>query len=246
MDAISSRLALPRVAAGVGSSVYNDFIVPMTVAVGLDASAYDNKYRRLQAVIECLGGTYDPTSDTSEATESGGGGTLTNAGLAKILALLDAQPERSLDEIETELEESGAFDPDGLVDARERSMRAVAMRRGQADFRRGLMAAYGSRCAVTRFDAPQALEAAHIVPYAGPTTNTVRNGILLRADIHTLFDVGQLGIDPDDGHRVVVARSLVGTSYAQYADRDANVPRTSLAPDPGLLRWHLHRWGLDR
>ena len=75
MDEIGTRLGLPRVTKGVGNSVHGDFIDPMTLAVGLDPQAYPNKYRRVQAVVEGLGGEYDRIQDTSEGSPSGGGGT---------------------------------------------------------------------------------------------------------------------------------------------------------------------------
>ena len=50
------------------------------------------------------------------------------------------------------------------------------------------MDAYGGRCAITGYDVEEALQAAHIVPYLGPQSNTVNNGLLLRADVHNLFD----------------------------------------------------------
>lgn len=75
-------------------------------------------------------------------------------------------------------------------------LRAVRDRLGQSPFRKGLIAAYNSRCAVTDCDAEEALEAAHIEPYKGIETNHPSNGLLLRADIHALFDKNLIGIDP--------------------------------------------------
>ena len=49
-------------------------------------------------------------------------------------------------------------------DARQRVQRQITQRRGQADFRAALLRAYGDRCAITRCDAAEALEAAHIQP----------------------------------------------------------------------------------
>ena len=51
------------------------------------------------------------------------------------------------------------------------------------------MTDYEGKCAVTGCDVPDVLQAAHIFPYMGPETNHPSNG-LLRADIHTLFDLG--------------------------------------------------------
>jgi HNH endonuclease len=65
-----------------------------------------------------------------------------------------------------------------------------------AKFRKKLIAAYRGRCAVTDCDAYDALEAAHILPYRGPAFDHVTNGLLRRADIHTLFDLNLIGIEP--------------------------------------------------
>ncbi|MBO3089082.1 hypothetical protein [Cellulomonas dongxiuzhuiae] len=88
MAEIIRLLGMPRVSKGEGSSVYNDFVGPLTKSVGLDPAAYRNKYRRVEAVLRVLGEQYNPASDTSEATNSGGGGTITNAGLRKVLRAL--------------------------------------------------------------------------------------------------------------------------------------------------------------
>jgi hypothetical protein len=68
------------------------------------------------------------------------------------------------------------------------------------------------------------LEAAHITPHLGPLTNHVTNGLLLRADLHTLFDCGLLAIDPDT-RRVVTAEALAGSSYAKLANTPLRKPR---------------------
>lgn len=88
--------------------------------------------------------------------------------------------------------ESRGFDASSIVDARERVLGQIVRRRGQQEFREKLLVAYEGRCAITGCDAIEALEAAHIVPYLGTETNHVQNGLLLRADIHTLFDLGCL------------------------------------------------------
>ncbi len=87
----------------------------------------------------------------------------------------------------TQVAGSGYFSPASLNDERERKLREIVERRGQPDFRKKLIVAYGGRCAVTSCDAPAALEAAHIIPSAGPQSHHVTNGLLLRADIHTSF-----------------------------------------------------------
>lgn len=71
----------------------------------------------------------------------------------------------------------------------------IRRRRGQPEFRLRLLEAYQSRCAVTGNAMPDLLEAAHISPHAEGTDYRVSNGLLLRADIHTLYDLHHLSID---------------------------------------------------
>lgn len=82
-------------------------------------------------------------------------------------------------------------------DTREAVMRQLRARRGQGAFRQSLRAAYGDACMVTGCTVVDLLEAAHISPYRGAADHHVENGLLLRADIHTLFDLDLLGIEPE-------------------------------------------------
>ena len=106
--------------------------------------------------------------------------------------------------------EGGALDDD--YDARLRVFRQIVSRRGQAGFRAALLEAYRGRCAITGCDAAAALEGAHLRPYRGPESNIVTNGLLLRADIHTLFDLRLLAPDPVT-RTIVVSKLLAGTQY---------------------------------
>ncbi|WP_160299297.1 MULTISPECIES: HNH endonuclease [pseudomallei group] len=93
--------------------------------------------------------------------------------------------------------------------------RAIKTRRGQKDFRDRLLSAYRRRCAVTGSWVDAILEAAHLIPHAEKTDYLTRNGILLRADIHTLFDLNLLTIDTRC--RVKVSKVL---RYSEYKDFD--------------------------
>lgn len=73
---------------------------------------------------------------------------------------------------------------------------AIRVRLGQPQFRSALLLAYRSRCAISGCSVLQLLEAAHIKPYSDRGDYAVSNGILLRTDLHTLFDRGLLKIDP--------------------------------------------------
>ena len=97
------------------------------------------------------------------------------------------------DEADEELEPDVA---PSAADEREQVLRAIKVRRGQSSFRRGLIKRYGSRCLVTGCGLEAILEAAHIAPYRNASHNDPSNGLLLRADIHTLFDLYLMRIDP--------------------------------------------------
>jgi len=70
-------------------------------------------------------------------------------------------------------------------------------RLGQGAFRLLVIDAYQRRCAVTGEKTLPVLEAAHIKPYANEGPHQVRNGILLRSDLHKLFDVGYVTVTTD-------------------------------------------------
>ncbi|WP_435137695.1 HNH endonuclease [Pseudopelagicola sp. nBUS_19] len=135
--------------------------------------------------------------------------------------LLACQPnsvEQGIIEIEDRLgkqEPYEAFDPTSIADGRTLVLRSIATRRGQANFRGKLLSAYQFKCAISRTGVTSVLEAAHIIPYRGPATNHVGNGILMRADLHTLYDLGMISIDPKS-FRVAVAPALLDSPYKAY------------------------------
>jgi len=73
----------------------------------------------------------------------------------------------------------------------------VRARLGQGSFRVLVTEAYQRRCALTGERTLPALQAAHIKPYTLSGSNHVNNGLLLRADLHLLFDKGYMTITPD-------------------------------------------------
>lgn len=106
------------------------------------------------------------------------------------------------------------------VDTRERALAEIAVRRGQGQFRNALLSSYGRRCAVTGTAAEAVLEAAHISPYRGRHTNFVANGLLLRSDIHTLFDLQLLTVRYEDGRHIVRVSPAVQEAF--YRDLDGH------------------------
>ncbi|HEX6784992.1 MAG TPA: HNH endonuclease signature motif containing protein, partial [Sphingomicrobium sp.] len=85
------------------------------------------------------------------------------------------------------------------------------------------------RCAITGCAVVDVLEAAHVTPYLGSLTNHVSNGLLLRTDLHTLFDCGLLVIEPKT-RTVVIAEALKTSSYAKLVLIPLDV-----APHSGMI-----------
>lgn len=133
----------------------------------------------------------------------------------------------------------GDFDPRAVRDDRLKVIAQVHRRQGGPRFRRALLHAYSGRCAMTKYDATPALEAAHILPYRGPQTNHPANGLLLRADMHDLFDLGLVSVDTGS-MRLRLAPSLAGTMYEKYEDEPLWLPR-DVEARPSLEALDMHR-----
>lgn len=118
------------------------------------------------------------------------------------------------------------FDPYEETDARRRVLAEVARRQGQRAFRRKLIEAYGGACAVSGCDILAVLQAAHILPYTGPHRNVVTNGLLLRADLHTLFDLRLLTVAPLT-MKVEIAEPLRPSAYGDLHGRQLRLPSDS-------------------
>lgn len=134
------------------------------------------------------------------------------------------------------------FDPKNIPDGRRRIIAAVIRRLGQQAFRRKLVSAYAGQCAITRCKTLWVLEAAHISPYRGLKTNTVANGLLLRADVHTLFDLALISVEPK---KLVVkaSRLLKGSQYEALDGRGLRLPvKASLHPSVAALEYHFSQF----
>lgn len=87
-----------------------------------------------------------------------------------------------------------------------------------------------------------ALEAAHIRPYGDGGTHDVRNGLLLRRDIHSLFDAGYVTVTPDlsfEVSRRIREEFENGKHYYALHGQKIFAPDDRLKhPDVEALRWH--------
>ena len=118
----------------------------------------------------------------------------------------------------------------------------VRPRLGQGLFSLAVREAYEGACAVTQEHSGPVLEAAHIVPYGRGGEHRVDNGLLLRSDLHRLYDRGYVTVTPD--HEFLVGEKLRadynnGRSYYSHHGKRIHIPRhASWRPNREHLEWH--------
>ena len=119
----------------------------------------------------------------------------------------------------------------------------VKPRLGQGAFRVLVTDAYHRNCSVTGEKTLPVLDAAHIKPFSDNGPNTANNGLLLRTDIHKLFDKGYITVNDD--YKVEVSKKLnedYGNGkiyYAFHGKNLYNIPdNKNDIPEKGFLHWH--------
>jgi putative restriction endonuclease len=129
-----------------------------------------------------------------------------------------------------------------LIAERYGSPRVVLPRLGQGSFRVIVTELYGRRCAVTQERTLPVLQAAHIQPFARHGPHDPRNGLLLRSDLHTLFDRGYVTVTPElhfEVSRRIKAEYENGRDYYALHGREIRLPRPEeWAPAREYLDWH--------
>ena len=131
-----------------------------------------------------------------------------------------------------------------LMDGDERVKTLVrkAKRDQQAKFRNDVFSAYEGRCAASGTGVEDILQAAHIDDFRGKISQIVQNGILLRVDIHMLYDANLLGIEPES-HRIVLSNAVNLEPYEYLSDKRLRLPKDpSKQPDDELLEIHFKRF----
>lgn len=130
-----------------------------------------------------------------------------------------------------------------VVDERRRTEAISVEREGQGSFRLRVLDAYSKRCAVTGERTVPVLHAAHIQPYLGPASNNLRNGIVLRSDLHELYDRGYIAVTPE--YKIEVSNRIReefenGRDYYALHGRGLKVLPVAEEKRPSLevLQWH--------
>lgn len=117
------------------------------------------------------------------------------------------------------------------------------VRLGQGAFRVLVTDAYSRRCSITGEKTLPVLEAAHIKPYSKSGPHFISNGLLLRSDLHKLFDSGYITITKD--YRIEVSKRIKeefqnGKEYYQYHGKElVFLPQNNRdKPNELYIQWH--------
>lgn len=112
------------------------------------------------------------------------------------------------------------------------------IRQGQQEFRKRLIKEYEKKCAVTSCDITIALEAIHIFgATSGKESMKTQNGLLLRVDIHRLYDEGLIAFDDD--YCLILSKKLERGHYKKYNGKKIKLPKNENSyPSRELLKKH--------
>jgi putative restriction endonuclease len=129
------------------------------------------------------------------------------------------------------------YSPD-INDERDKKSRFIVIRKGQSKFKKNLIKYYGHYCVITRCNIPEAIEASHVFPYRGEKDNNLRNGLLLRTDLHELFDADLIGIHPDS-LTIHLHPEISGSYYGEWEGKQIILTRNDITPSKEALQY---RW----
>jgi len=128
-------------------------------------------------------------------------------------------------------------------DINELQIFARKVRRGQKKFRDILLKAYSGKCCISETAVETVLDACHISPHSADGNNESENGLLLRTDLHVLFDEGLLHVHPDN-LTVFFAHELQNTEYWKFDGKRIMDRSDTKSPSQVFLseRWKKKTW----
>ena len=164
--------------------------------------------------------------------------------LVSLSSLIDFKEDNWIEITDTLVDPSSNFILDDLnsdKDLRKRALKPGVQRVGATKFRKEVLGNYGNKCAITGTSVADTLQAAHIRPYNGPQTNHPANGISLRSDIHRLFDLGKIRINPENNH--IILHPEIKSEYRIHCFEKLNLRNVPIPPNKAALDllWHFEK-----
>ena len=167
--------------------------------------------------------------------------------LLSLSSLIDIVEREWIIIIDTVVDSTVKFDINNLnleEDLRKRALKPGIQREGSTKFRKEVLENYGNKCAISGISVIDTIQAAHIRPYNGPETNHPANGIALRSDIHRLFDLGKLRINP--GNLRIILHPDVESEYREICSETLELRNVLMPPNKGALelvwRFDKNKW----
>lgn len=156
----------------------------------------------------------------------------------------DAVGQRIWQEVRTRLKDPLPAQDESVLAGSEKygKPQAVLQRLGQGAFRIIVADSYLRKCALSSSHILHVLDAAHIRPYAIGGSHSPTNGILLRQDVHTLFDRGYITVTPE--YRVEVSKRIKeefnnGVEYYAMHGKQIHFPKVDqFRPSKEVPVWH--------
>lgn len=184
-----------------------------------------------------LGGVIEKIGDYFIVADLGSAANQTKAELIQRFFRHVAEANIHMSDTQTlsNLRDAGELSFSGIL----RVYTEIVRRQGQGKFRKEVLAAYSGQCCISGTSSSWVLDAAHIEPYGGPSTNLVSNGLLLRTDLHNLFDLALLGIEPHS-YKVRFSPLVDESQYLQFEGKQLRVPHNRVDyPEQSRLesRW---------
>jgi hypothetical protein len=134
-----------------------------------------------------------------------------------------------------------AFEPPSHDHRKRRRLNSV-LRPGQLRFRRTLLNNYGNTCCMTGAIIEETIEAAHIMPYLGTEYDHPENGLLLRADLHRLFDSLLISVNPETLEITLSPVIKNDPHYSSLNQSKLSFSDNSFKPSHEALRDHWDRF----
>lgn len=148
---------------------------------------------------------------------------------SNIISVQDVEIESSRYETESPVTEARDDDQKKTI------LTNLRLRKGQKKLRDNLFKLYGKHCCITGSGVEDTLHACHIIPHSKSGNNQSTNALLLRSDIHDLFDADLLGINPDT-LKISVKAHLKGSLYEELDGKTLLDRSDGKRPDFEALR----------
>jgi hypothetical protein len=244
MQEICELLEIEPILPTVGSSIPSIFFTEIAAKLGVPTNGTMPTIAK--RIIESSHLPWK-VEYSSEHQPSGGGGTVTTLGLVGILTAVKiwrGDIEHSDFEISSNEKWEPPYDWEELRSKCEVEEISRLKRPGAEIFREKILEAYNFTCAVSGSTTVESLEAAHIVPYFGIESDQIQNGLLLRVDIHRLFDLGLIGVsfDHHNSRYVTYVHDRILSDYGQFHGKSVLIPSDeNLAPSLNALAVNTSR-----